>query len=332
MTIRFKCVECNSVMKIKDEKAGTTGHCPKCKKEFIVPQPSVEESSVEEPVAAAAEGKKSRKVADAPKEKTSDPVIEQTEESMEDEFQRILMGGDSPKDASHKKGADSDTYLTGDSSDEHPDALNSNSATKMEHVPEPPPKARPRTTAEMADALINNTAEPTLKKTGKAFGEGRGDKEDVRKKAAAEARMYYIKRIGLGAIGVPLVCFGLYYMMSSMMGSGTKYPPLGRVTGKVTLDGVPVPSAMVSFQPMAEGPKADTKIAGSAGVTDKEGHYELFYVEGVRGAVVGKHSVQIRALSDVGVEMIPGKYNSNTTLISEVKPGTNPPIDFPLMK
>ncbi|MDB5389355.1 MAG: hypothetical protein JWM11_5001, partial [Planctomycetaceae bacterium] len=53
MTIRFKCVECNSVMKIKDEKAGTTGHCPKCKKEFVVPQPEHDEPEHEEPVSDA---------------------------------------------------------------------------------------------------------------------------------------------------------------------------------------------------------------------------------------------------------------------------------------
>ena len=37
MTIRFTCNECGSVLKIKDELAGTRGKCPKCKAEFIVP-------------------------------------------------------------------------------------------------------------------------------------------------------------------------------------------------------------------------------------------------------------------------------------------------------
>ena len=39
MTIRFTCSECASVLKIKDELAGTSGRCPKCKTKFIVPAP-----------------------------------------------------------------------------------------------------------------------------------------------------------------------------------------------------------------------------------------------------------------------------------------------------
>jgi len=39
MTIRYKCIGCESVLKIKDEKAGGKGKCPKCKLEFVVPFP-----------------------------------------------------------------------------------------------------------------------------------------------------------------------------------------------------------------------------------------------------------------------------------------------------
>ncbi len=37
MTIRFTCAECASVLKIKDELAGTAARCPKCKTKFVVP-------------------------------------------------------------------------------------------------------------------------------------------------------------------------------------------------------------------------------------------------------------------------------------------------------
>lgn len=37
MTIRFTCSECASVLKIKDDLAGTSGRCPKCNAKFIVP-------------------------------------------------------------------------------------------------------------------------------------------------------------------------------------------------------------------------------------------------------------------------------------------------------
>ena len=57
MTIRYECEGCGAVLKIKDELAGTDGKCPKCKAEFIIPEP---EGSAEPPQAkqAAPSGKK----------------------------------------------------------------------------------------------------------------------------------------------------------------------------------------------------------------------------------------------------------------------------------
>ncbi|MFM7834983.1 MAG: hypothetical protein ACKPJD_24570, partial [Planctomycetaceae bacterium] len=57
MTIRFTCPGCESVLKIKDEKAGTDAKCPKCKRPFVVPQPEdddgieIEESEAARPAA-----------------------------------------------------------------------------------------------------------------------------------------------------------------------------------------------------------------------------------------------------------------------------------------
>ncbi|MFO1006719.1 MAG: hypothetical protein U0929_12235 [Planctomycetaceae bacterium] len=42
MTIRYTCDKCGSVLKIKDELAGTDGKCPKCKTRFVIPQPAPE--------------------------------------------------------------------------------------------------------------------------------------------------------------------------------------------------------------------------------------------------------------------------------------------------
>ena len=43
MTIRVTCDQCGSVLKIKDELAGTDGKCPKCKTRFVVPSGTEEE-------------------------------------------------------------------------------------------------------------------------------------------------------------------------------------------------------------------------------------------------------------------------------------------------
>ncbi len=52
MTIRYSCDKCGSVLKIKDELAGTDGKCPKCKTRFVVPNPAPE-GEAEAPVAAS---------------------------------------------------------------------------------------------------------------------------------------------------------------------------------------------------------------------------------------------------------------------------------------
>ena len=50
MTIRFTCPDCQSTLKIRDEKAGTDAKCPKCKRPFVVPQPDTDDGiEIEEP-------------------------------------------------------------------------------------------------------------------------------------------------------------------------------------------------------------------------------------------------------------------------------------------
>ena len=51
MTIRYKCEECSSVLKIRDELAGNSAKCPKCKTEFTIP----EADTADKPEAASAE-------------------------------------------------------------------------------------------------------------------------------------------------------------------------------------------------------------------------------------------------------------------------------------
>lgn len=63
MTIRFTCAGCGSLLKIKDDLAGTDGKCPKCKTEFVVPDADDQESSDSVDVVVAAPQK--REVADA---------------------------------------------------------------------------------------------------------------------------------------------------------------------------------------------------------------------------------------------------------------------------
>jgi hypothetical protein len=70
---------------------------------------------------------------------------------------------------------------------------------------------------------------------------------------------------------------------------GSDLPELGEVSGVVTLDGEPLPNAIVEFQPSAEG-------RPSSAETDEEGRYELLYLIDAPGALLGEHTVRVRPI------------------------------------
>jgi hypothetical protein len=104
------------------------------------------------------------------------------------------------------------------------------------------------------------------------------------------------------------------------------------VSGIVTLNGKPLPNAAVSFQPIGEtlnpGP-------GSTGLTNDRGEYTLQVTGGGKGAMVGRHRVEISCLEAEGKnkpqedprtkprERVPLEYNLRSKLTFEVKPGKN---------
>lgn len=104
---------------------------------------------------------------------------------------------------------------------------------------------------------------------------------------------------------------------------GCGNPNLASVTGKVTMDGKPVPNAFVKFFPTT------TTGAPSFGKTDSDGNFTMMFSDRESGAWVGENSVQI-STGDVGLapgmgtpETIPAIYNEKTTLKQTVKAGSN---------
>ncbi len=72
-------------------------------------------------------------------------------------------------------------------------------------------------------------------------------------------------------------------------GSGKPVP----ISGRVTLNGKPLANAAVLFNPVAAKDEQNPG-PGSTGTTDDDGHYTLSIVgKTVKGAVIGKHKVQI---------------------------------------
>ncbi len=126
---------------------------------------------------------------------------------------------------------------------------------------------------------------------------------------------------------VSLHCVPLVVALLTGCG-GPEHPDVGRVSGKVTLDSKPLPQATLMFQP-AQG-------RSSMGTTDDQGNYTLTYLDGVPGAILGKHKVMIRTeipgedgQPPVAKEKLPKKYHDKTELSADVKAGANT-FDFDL--
>jgi hypothetical protein len=119
------------------------------------------------------------------------------------------------------------------------------------------------------------------------------------------------------------------------MGCGDSGTPanVGRVSGRVTLEGQPLAGALVTFAPVKQG--GSTSLAK----TDSAGKYTLGYASGVSGAEIGENRVSVSTYDEGNPdsdpprsavpEKVPTKYNSKTELKVEVKAGSNT-FDFPL--
>jgi hypothetical protein len=96
------------------------------------------------------------------------------------------------------------------------------------------------------------------------------------------------------------------------------------VTGTVTLDGAPLPAALVVFTPDGPGRSA---IA----TTDWAGRYELAFLRDIAGANLGIHTVRITTATEDhrGKELLPARYHRHTELTASVVSGDNK-LDFPL--
>lgn len=116
-----------------------------------------------------------------------------------------------------------------------------------------------------------------------------------------------------------LVFFIACLLLMGCSGAGDR-PDLGEVSGIVTLDGQPLAHASISF--IQEG------FRPSIGQTDDQGRYELTYIRDIKGAAVGTHMVKIKVFGP-GAQKVPPRYNSESELTCEVKPGHNE-INFDL--
>ncbi|MBU6174944.1 MAG: hypothetical protein KGQ60_14125 [Planctomycetes bacterium] len=93
-------------------------------------------------------------------------------------------------------------------------------------------------------------------------------------------------------------------------------PPLGRVTGTVTMDGKPLEGVIINFRP--------DQGRTSTCETDTKGYYDLIYEYQVNGAKVGPHTVSfVWPTGAEGKKGIPAKYGDKSDIQVEVKKGSN---------
>jgi hypothetical protein len=115
----------------------------------------------------------------------------------------------------------------------------------------------------------------------------------------------------------------------------TDHPALAPVSGRVTLDGQPLPRGMVQFVPVAEAAREAPTAVGEIGA---DGTYELKTGDRA-GALVGKHRVRIEARAvpkneadTLPASLIPDRFQSEATseLTVDVKANQRNTIDLPL--
>jgi len=115
-------------------------------------------------------------------------------------------------------------------------------------------------------------------------------------------------------------------LLAGCRGRPADQPPLGTVTGKVTLDGQPLEGATIFFSPEGGG-------RTSAARTDAEGRYALTYIGREMGAKVGQHTIRLTTSEEITnpktgrsmhtPEKLPRRYNEKSELVRTVTGGEN---------
>ncbi len=99
-------------------------------------------------------------------------------------------------------------------------------------------------------------------------------------------------------------------------------PPMGYVSGNVTIDDEPLSGVIVLFTPESGRP--------ATALTDSNGAYRLQYVSNVYGCKIGSNTVSFVApTSGTPSHPIPARYQGKSDWKVEVKKGNNT-FDLPL--
>lgn len=280
MTIRYACIGCESVLKIKDEKAGTKGKCPKCKTEFLVPQPEVEESAE---VAAAP--------ADEPVDEPVDSVdmpIELTPEVPEsDSFDPLSVLGastvssgsrSSRGEASERKPSIAEMMKDFDAAKKGRDKKATSETVRTSAVA--------TSTLETAGTAADALSRAYQQKRDSASSPSKSAKDVKTQQERALLTEFITRRALPGLLVAGVLIYGYLSWMNHEPWTG---PDLFEVTGQVSTGGAPAVGIEVIFEPISSGPE-DNRTAARA-YTDPGGNFRLMYDVSHFGCPAGEYNI-----------------------------------------
>lgn len=141
----------------------------------------------------------------------------------------------------------------------------------------------------------------------------------------------FIREIGIKqggmVLGMVVGVAGFFWIMSNMMSHKTRLPPLGYVTGTLTIGGKPAAGVKVILAPIdrsIEKAKKTESARDSYGVTDLAGNFTMYYSEETEGVKVGPCRLSMEPL-DPAIVIPMSYYGPASQHKVDVIKGNNPP-------
>lgn len=330
MTIRFTCPECGVPMKIKDELAGKSGKCPKCKAAFVVPPADIpEDEPLAEDEAAEEEWDEEEdedEFLDMPLEVTAAPVEAPPEMPP---ASRDRKGASETKKATRikpkkKSAATSDGFdptdvlfedeasaasaapatpalgSTPNLAEDDAPAASSMAAMFKDFTPAGGRRKETPTanSTNVAAELLARKQEEKQKKNNQAASpyETASASDDAEGSELVEQLTDFVKEFGLYvALGIAAI-IGVYFGMSYMIGGSSDVPDLTAVYGTVTRTEGSTAMLQITFTPINDTLRLDAETidqGGGSAYTNNEGEYEAVYNGGHKGLPPGKYEVGV---------------------------------------
>lgn len=296
MTIRYTCTGCASVLKIKDEKAGTKGKCPKCKLEFLVPNPELENDESE--IEAASQ-------TDDDLEESVDMPIELTPDVSEpDDFDPMaVLGGTSGKGAKKSGLANPPGPLTADRKPSVAELMKDFEATRKKNRDDKSAPEVSRPTAASAVETSGSAASALTRAYEKKRESASAPSVSAKEAKSAEEQQLlvdFIKRRALpGVAAILVVLYGWYWWMNKETYEG---PPLFEVAGQVLRSGQPVQGVQIFFEPVRSMAGEDNRPLAMA-FSGPDGNYRVMYSASFPGAAAGQYRIGLRDETGIPVAL-----------------------------